>query len=371
MTIIIVLVSILVLVILGLMLRTLNLLDIFGGNFRKRVSLSNSINAIIFPITFVVGFALIIWSSWDASKDFLPEASSIHGRRIDQSFWITMAVIGFVFVLTHILLFLFPFQYQFKENRKAYFYPDNNKLEVLWTVIPAIVLSTLIFSGWKVWADVTADAPKDAYAIEIVGKQFNWIVRYAGADSKIGKHNFRKIDATNSLGMDFEDPANFDDFEANEIHFVVNKPVLLKIRARDVLHSVFMPHFRVKMDAVPGMPTRFWFVPDKTTAQMREETGNPNFTYELACTEVCGRNHFGMRKVIIVEEEEEYLAWFNSQQSFLAKNPDYIKQVPDKYKAQAELQLPKAPAATPAGEPAQATTQPATVSSAPAVSMAN
>lgn len=348
MNLLLILTAVLILIILGLIVRTVNLLDVFTGTFHKRVSLSNRVNAFLFPTFFLVGMGAIIWFSMSAHKEFLPEASSEHGRQTDQMFWTSMGVIGFVFVVTHILLFFFPFQYQYREDRKAYFYPDNNRLEMIWTIIPAIVLASLVFTGWKTWSHITSDAPSNAYQIEIVGKQFNWMVRYPGKDGKIGKHNFRKIDAINEVGIDFDDKANFDDFMANEIHLPLGKPVLLKIRARDVLHSVFMPHFRVKMDAVPGMPTRFWFVPDKTTAEMRNITGNPNFNYELACTEVCGRNHFGMRKVIIVEDEEDYLKWLNSQESFLAKNPDFIKSVPENLRAEAEKQVAKPAPAAPA-----------------------
>ncbi len=344
-------VAILVLVIFAMIVRTVNLLEVFSGSFYKRAGTSNKVNALLFPITFILGTIAIVWSYSSASKEFLPAPSSVHGKEVDFIFWLDMGIIVFVFVATHILLFFFPYMYQFKEGRKAYYYPDNNKLEVIWTTIPAIVLAVLVFTGWRVWTDITGEAPKSAYNIEIVGKQFNWMVRYPGTDGIIGKHNFRKIDALNEVGIDFDDKAALDDFMANEIHLPVGKPVELKIRARDVLHSVFMPHFRVKMDAVPGMPTRFWFIPDKTTADMRTELRNPNFNYELACTEICGRNHFGMRKVIVVESEEEYLEWLKSQEVFLAKNPDYIKNVPEKLRADAERIISKKPAE---GVPAQA-----------------
>jgi cytochrome c oxidase subunit 2 len=97
------------------------------------------------------------------------------------------------------------------------------------------------------------------------------------------------------------------------------------------LHSVFAPHFRLKMDAVPGMPTKFWFVPTKTTEEMRTQLGNPDFNYEIACTEVCGRGHFGMKKLLVVHDQDEYQEWFKSQQSFLAKNPEYLKKVPENF----------------------------------------
>jgi len=341
MNLILIFAGILLLVIIGLIFRTVNLLDVASGAFYKKAGFSNRVNAALFPIFFVVGLFAAVYSSLQAAPDFLPTASSEHGVVTDKLFWLSMWVIGIVFVATHILLFLFPFQYQYREDRKAYFFPENHKLELVWTVIPAIVLASLVFTGWKAWTDITSDAPANAYEVELTGKQFNWIARYPGKDLRIGKYNFRKIDASNEVGMDFSDKANFDDFYSGDVHFPVGKPVLLKIHARDVLHSVFLPHFRVKMDAVPGMPTRFWFVPTKTTEQMRSDLGNPKFNYELACTEVCGRNHFGMRKVVIVEEEEDYLKWLNSQESFFAKNPTYIKDVPDNLRAMAEKALAK------------------------------
>jgi cytochrome c oxidase subunit II len=340
MQIVIALGAILLLVILFLIFRIQVLVDILRGSSKKQAGTSNKVNAILFMVFLIGGTALFVWYSMVASVDFLPEASSIHGVQTDNLFWTTMAVISFVFIGTHILLFYFPYRYQFKEGRKAHFFPDNNKLEIIWTVIPAIVLATLIFSGWKVWTDITGEAPEDRVELEIVGKQFNWMVRYPGADGRLGAHNYMVIDDANQLGMDFTDQDNFDDFMAREVYLPVNKPVLFRIRARDVLHSVFAPHFRMKMDAVPGMPTRFHFTPTKTTAQMREELGDPNFNYEIACTEICGRGHFAMRMLIVVVDEAEYQKWYTSQPSFLSRNPEYMASVPANLKQIAARQFP-------------------------------
>ena len=157
-----------------------------------------------------------------------------------------------------------------------------------------------------------------------MGKQFNWEVRYAGKDGSLGNYDFRKIDATNSMGVDFTDSNSFDDFMPREIHVPKGKNILLKIRARDVLHSVYMPHFRLKMDAVPGMKTQFWFIPTISTAEMREKTGNPEFDYELACTELCGTGHYAMRMVVVVDEPAEFDKWFSSQEPWAKKNAKYI-----------------------------------------------
>jgi len=320
---------ILLLVVAGLLVRAQVLIDIFTKSSSKRAGLSNQINGFLFIVFLVLLVSGFVWISTWARKYYLPDSASVHGVWTDQQFWITMSIISVVFIVTHILLFSFPYFYQFKENRKALFYPVNHRLEFIWTVIPAIVLSLLVFNGWKVWSAITKEAPENAVVVELVGKQFNWLVRYPGQDKKLGKHNYLKTDELNTVGIDFTDRSSFDDYMAGEVHIPVNKPVLFKIRARDVLHSVFAPHFRLKMDAVPGMPTKFWFIPTKTTSDMKTITGNPEFTYEIACTEVCGPGHFGMRMKLVVDDEDEFDAWNKSQQSFLAKNPDYLKSVPD------------------------------------------
>ena len=184
-----------------------------------------------------------------------------------------------------------------------------------------------------------------------MGKQFGWQVRYGGVDNeKLGNYSYKLIsDAEgNEFGLDFSDENSFDDFTSNtEMHIPKGKPVLLKIRARDVLHSVFIPHMCVKMDAVPGMPTKFWFVADKSTADMRAEYGNPDFNYEIACTEVCGRSHFAMKLKLIVDEPADYEKWKKEQKSLLASKPEFMDKVPANLKGKAmKYIMPEAPAST-------------------------
>ncbi len=326
--------GILFLAALVMVYRIMLLVQVAKGNTgQKKMGMSNTINGFLFIVFFFVGFGLIAWYSGTAAENFLPVAASEHGVKTDDLFWLITAIVFAVFFLTHCILFFAPFKYRYNEDRKAFWYPHNTKLEVVWTVIPAIVLTVLVISGWKVWSDIMSPAPKDRVEIEIMGKQFNWQVRYSGADNVIGKRDFRKIDATNSFGMDFNDKSNLDDFTPNEIHLPKGKNVLLKICARDVLHSVFMPHFRVKMDAVPGMPTQFWFVPTMSTADMRAElakNGKPNadkFDYEMACTEVCGQSHFAMRMKIIVDEPADYAKWVASQKAWSEVNKEYVEKL--------------------------------------------
>jgi cytochrome c oxidase subunit II len=334
---------VLVLVALLLIFRILTLVTVAKGSDKKRETTSNKLNAILFVVFFIVGFGLFFWYSNVAKENYLPEPSSEHGKTVDDLFWLTTYIITFVFVVTHVLLFLFPFKYQFKEGTRAHFYPDNNKLELLWTIVPAIVLTVLVFTGLQAWSRITADEPKESEVVEIMGYQFAWKTRYPGKDGQLGSYDFRLITAENEWGLDFRDQKSFDDFTPSDkiLRIPKGQPVVFKIRARDVLHSVFAPHFRVKMDAVPGMPTKFWFVPTKTTEEMRAETGNPKFNYEIACTEICGRGHFSMRMLVEVLEPAEYKKWYDSQASWLSKNPDYLSKVPDNLKSVAQQQLPK------------------------------
>jgi len=143
----------------------------------------------------------------------------------------------------------------------------------------------------------------------------------------LGKKFYRNIDPGNNnpLGQIWDDPANHDDVvKTGEMHIVVNKPIKLVINAKDVIHDVGIPHFRMKMDAVPGTPTTMWFTPKFTSQQMKEKTGNPNFVYEISCDQMCGKGHTGMRGTIIVETQEEFDRWLITQK------PQYYAAFPDK-----------------------------------------
>lgn len=302
---------------------------------------NNKMNGILWMLFLVLGTIGMIWSYLSAREDFLPEASSPHGRDTDSQFWFDMGLLTIAFFVVNFLLFFFSWKYQYKKGYKATFYPENHKLELIWTAIPAVIMAVLVFLGFRSWTNIMSDAPADSQVIEIMGKQFGWIVRYGGIqDNKLGSYNYKLITSDNEMGVDYSDEASMDDFiNPSEMHVEVGKPVSLKIRARDVLHSVYIPHMRVKMDAVPGMPTKFWFIPDKSTEQMRAETGNPNFDYEIACTEVCGRGHFAMRLRLIVEDKASADAWKQQQKPLLSTileaNPKFISKIPERLRAKA------------------------------------
>lgn len=283
---------------------------------------NNRINAFLMIVFLVLGLAGAWWcNELFYNKTLLAQpAASDHGEKIDFMLVITIAVTGVVFFMTQILLFWFAYKYQFSEKRTVFYFPHNNKLELIWTVVPAIFLTVLVGFGLFYWFKITGDAPKDAQIVEITGKQFNWMMRYPGKDNVLGRKNYRLTDASNgnALGVDWEDGASHDDIEATEMHLVVGKPVQLVINAQDVIHDVGLVHFRLKMDAVPGIPTTLWFTPLYTTAQMKEITGNKDFVYEISCDQMCGSGHYSMRGVIIVETQEEYDAWMAS------KKPQYL-----------------------------------------------
>lgn len=288
----------------------------------KTFKQNNRINAFLFLAFLVLGLIGAWWCNevlFDKTLLAQPAASD-HGEKIDNMLWLTLGVTGLVFFITQIILFWFAFKYQYTEKRKAFYFAHSNKLELIWTVVPAIFLTVLVGMGLFYWFNITSDAPKDAQIVEITGKQFNWMMRYPGKDGVLGRKNYRLTDASNgnALGVDWEDGASHDDLESTEMHLVVGKPVQLVINAQDVIHDVGLPHFRMKMDAVPGIPTTMWFTPKYTTEQMKEITGNKNFVYEIACDQMCGSGHYSMKGIVIVETQEEYDKWLSQQK------PQYV-----------------------------------------------
>ncbi len=290
---------------------------------------------------FVIGCYLIYKCHYYLMSKMLPESASVEGVTYDSMFNITLIVTGIVFFATQAILFWFSFKYQSTDKRTAFYYPHNNKLELIWTTIPAIVMAILVAFGLKQWFLVTSNAPANSQIVEVVGKQFNWLVRYPGADGELGKRNFRLInDANNVLGLDTTDKHNLDDVinQGGELHIVKGRPVKLIIGSRDVIHDVGLPHFRYKMDAVPGITTTIWFTPSISTDEMKAKTNNPNFVYEISCDQICGKGHYSMRGTVIVHNTQaEFDTWLKEQ------TPDYVANFAPKPAA-----APKDSTATPA-----------------------
>jgi cytochrome c oxidase subunit 2 len=298
---------------------------------------SNRINGFLLLGFMILGFVGVWYCNKVLYKStlFYAGAASVEGEKIDQMFMITTAVTGIIFILTQFLLFFFAWKYQAKEGKKAVFFAHSTKLELIWTAVPAIALTVLVVFGLKFWFRITSDAPKGALEVEIVGKQFGWTMRYPGKDKNFGRTYFKVIsdEKNNSLGQIWEDnaelklkadPANCDDVVTTQTMYVIkDRPVKLIINSRDVIHDVGLPHFRLKMDAVPGIPTTIWFTPKYTTKEMKERTENPNFVYEISCDQMCGNGHYSMKGIIEVVSQEDFDMWMAKQKpNYYVANPE-------------------------------------------------
>jgi cytochrome c oxidase subunit 2 len=284
---------------------------------KKNFEANNKVNGFLMIVFLVLGLIGVYWCNELFRGKLLGESASVHGEQIDTMLYITIGITGVVFVITQVLLFWFAYKYQYSEKRTAQYFPHNNKLEVIWTVVPAIFLTVLVGFGLFYWFRITGEAPADANQIEVTGKQFGWIFRYPGKDHTFGKKYYQNIDdgANNQLGLIWDDPYSHDDIVTGDMDIEVNKPVKLIINSRDVIHDVGLVYFRQKMDAVPGTPTTMWFIPRFTTEEMRKKLSNPAFDYEISCDQMCGRGHYTMRGVIKVVTHEEYVLWLAGQKS--------------------------------------------------------
>jgi cytochrome c oxidase subunit 2 len=270
----------------------------------------NKTQSTLFLVGGLAYLAFVIYAFLAWGKHLLPPSASVHGDDIDFLMSITLWIITPMFFITHLVLIFFAFSYYHRKSRTATFFAHSNKLEMIWTVVPTMVLTTLIIYGLSVWNNVTSAEPDDAIEIELYAKQFDWTARYAGEDNVLGKSGYRLITGQNPLGISYEDDASMDDkVVRGEIHLPVGKPVVFKFHSRDVLHSAYMPHFRLQMNCVPGMTTQFHMVPKTTSAEMKAITGNDEFEYLLLCNKICGGAHYNMQMNIIVESQEDYDAW--------------------------------------------------------------
>ena len=407
---------------------------------------------IAFMVAFYASFIFLIIRY----GDYNPPAASAHGESYDTLMDFNMYIIMAVFFLVNSVLFIFANKYRFDKERKARFFAHDNRLELIWTVIPSIVLAVIIIYGLRTWNEMTGDASDDALRVEVYSKQFDWTARYPGADGEFGLANYNLITPTNPLGIvtqdgvtdalaeiesqiasleselahergrllaekaSIEEQLHADDhhghghghdhdhaeghgddhdhhgispeFKANlearlhevehmlasdqvvvlsnaaaeakedklhrlkrhrqrieevkpfdydggiaaweagaddkimkgEFHLPVGREVEFVFRSRDVIHSAYMPHFRAQMNTVPGVPTRFKMTPTITTDSMRTILDDPDFNYVLLCNKVCGAAHFNMQMAVVVETEEEYNAWLESQEEFIAEKPNTV-----------------------------------------------
>jgi cytochrome c oxidase subunit 2 len=281
---------------------------------------SNKINGYLMVVFLVLGL-VGVWYCNNLLFDktlLAHDSASVEGARVDSMLWVTLAISGIAFIATQVLLFGFAYKYQENENRKVVFFAHSTKLELIWTIIPAITLTILVVIGLRNWFLFTGEPPKNAMVVEVTGKQFGWIYRYPGKDGSFGKKYYKNIDnASNSLGLIWDDELAQDDIVMEQtVYLIKGKPVKLILGSRDVIHDVGLSHFRLKMDAVPGIPTTMWFTPKYTTKEMKEITGNPNFVYEISCDQLCGNGHYSMKGVIEVVDQEEFDAIMAKQKPY-------------------------------------------------------
>lgn len=282
----------------------------------------NNVMGGLFIAFLIAGLAGVYWSFTVQGSMILPEAASLHGKTIDTMFWTTFGITVVVFIGTQILLFTFAFIYRGSDKRKAYYLPHNNTIEKIWTVAPAIVLTVLVIFGFFTWRSITntvdAKGEPASINIDLTGHQFAWEVRYPGKDGKLGIKNYKLVSGSNKIGVDFKDRNSLDDLNADTIVIPVNKSIRLNIIAQDVIHSVYMPNFRLQMNAVPGLPTFFKFTPTITTADMRNRLDKADFEYHLYCNKICGGGHYNMQKIVRVVTEAEYQDWLSHQKPYLS-----------------------------------------------------
>ena len=278
----------------------------------------NGLMAVICLVFLVAGLCGAYWSFTVQGSMTLPEAASVHGVKIDEMFDVTTVITMTVFFITQILLFTFLFRYRHSSKRRAHYLPHNNTIEKIWTIVPAIVLTVLVVFGFFTWQEImNTDPAKGDLNIEVTGHQFAWELRYPGKDGRLGVIDYRLVTPNNRLGIDFKDKNSFDDLQADTMYLPVNHVIRLNIRAQDVIHSCYMPHFRVQLNAVPGLPTFFKFTPTITTADMRNRLDQPDFEYMLYCNKICGGIHYNMKKIVRVVTESEYQEWISKQKPYL------------------------------------------------------
>jgi len=301
------------------------------------------------------------------------EAASTIGVETDWLLNVNFVIIIMVFFLTNTLLFYFTFKYVRKKGVKAYYFPHNNKLEMIWTVVPACVLAFIIVLGLKKWNEATSESSPDAIRVELFSKQYEWTARYGGRDNRLGKFDYKLTIDKNQLGLvtaeaidsaiyqmqsgitgidslsrklndrnqifgaldqekmekdlsaktrlirllyqmkqhhnKNEDKYAWDDFLEDTLFLCEDTPYEFTFRAKDVIHSAYFPHFRAQMNTVPGYTTRFKFTPIYTTEEMRDKMNNAKFNYILMCNKICGGSHYKMKMTVVVLSKKEYKDW--------------------------------------------------------------
>ena len=224
---------------------------------------------------------------------------------MDDTIVLTFWIGGGVFIAVCLFMIYCVFKFSYKEGRKVEYKPEDNKLEIILTVVTTLGVAALLAPGLIVWNQYI-NTPSNAINIEVMARQWGWQYRLPGEDGKLGTSNMVNINDQNPFGINLDDQNGRDDIliQSDELHLKTNRPVKILLRSTDVLHNFYVPQFRAKMDAVPGLVTYYWFEPNKEG------------DYEVLCAEYCGIGHYGMRAKVVVDNEENYEKWLEQQETF-------------------------------------------------------
>ena len=248
----------------------------------------------------------------------LPPLAAAHGAEIDSligwtHIFMLVLFVGWGAFFTYVL-------FRFRRSRHPvanYAGVKSHASSYLEGGVLVVEMVLLFAFSIPLWAARVDHVPpdNDALVVHVTGEQFAWNVRYAGPDGVFGRTDITLIDVqSNPLGVDRSDPSAKDDVTTlNQLYLPANKPIVVKLRSKDVIHSFGVPEFRVKQDAIPGLTIPVWFIPNVTTAQMRTQTGNPEFQYEIACAQLCGLGHYRMRGFVTVLNPDEFQTWMDEK----------------------------------------------------------
>jgi len=271
------------------------------GKGPGRITTSGLAFGALMAILIVISLWLFVAQPW-----WFPTLASVHGAEIDSVFNAVLIVTGIAFVVTQALLGYFVARYGSAGNEKADYWHDNPKGEFLLLTGTALILVVLVFMGQRVWIKYYfSGLPENAVTVQVTAQQFMWNFHYPGTDGKFGRTDLKLVTPTNLIGLDEKDEASKDDIvTAGEMHVPMNKPVVVRLRSKDVIHSFHLPFQRVKQDAVPGLAIEVSFTPNLAGA------------YEIACAELCGAQHYKMKGSITVDPSEaDFDSWLKTKLS--------------------------------------------------------
>jgi len=247
----------------------------------------------------------------------MPAAASAHAGEIDQMMVLVHWLMAVLFVGWGVFFLYVLLRFRRGANPKANYAGAHGKFSK--GVEVAIVIAEMVLLvGYAIpaWAKRVKQFPAESEAtvVRVVGEQFAWNMQYPGADGKFGRTDIKLVSSDNPLGLDRSDPNAKDDITTiNQLNVPVDRPVLVQLSSKDVIHSFGQYEMRVKQDAIPGLQIPVWFIPTVTTAAMRQKIGKPDFEYEIACSQLCGLGHFRMRGYVTVQTADDYQKWMADQ----------------------------------------------------------